>query len=93
MSSVHIQSTAGIIRWYDTGSYEERSTYKAVASYVVTAPDTIFMYGMHGDLSKEDMAAMFLELYKKGIRTILAERKGTIVSRDIEQLLKKNKLL
>lgn len=93
MATVHIQPISAMVRWYDTGSYEEKSPYRAICSYFHINDDTVFLYGMQGSMSKQDMAVFFKELLKKGIKYIIAERRRKLITRDIRLMLEKGRAI
>lgn len=87
MSSLQIRPSTAIVRWYQDGSYELRSPYKAVCSLNYLEDDHVFIYAMHGVLTKNDMRELFRTLASNGITKLTAERKGRLVTRDIVALL------
>lgn len=88
---VEIESTASIVRWFpnDVEIAKRRTPYVAVCSLFHLEPHHVYIYGMHGKLTKVEMAELFTELLNRGITKITAERKGRLVTRDLEQVLKK----
>lgn len=93
MVTVNIQPASATVRWYENGSYKEKSPYKATCSYFHINEDTVFVYAMHGNLSKQDMAVFFKELLRKGIRFIVAERRRKLVTKDVLYMLEKARVL
>lgn len=93
MSTVNIQPSSATVRWYDTGSYEEKSPYKAICSYFHINDDTVYIHGMHGTLGKQDMAEFFKQLLSRGVRYIVAERRHRLVTKDILIMLKKGRAI
>ncbi len=91
--SVNLQPAVTTVRWYDDGeSFESRSPYRAVASIMHLTPTSVFIFGMHGKISKADMGELFVELQKQGIETVTAERKGKLTARSISKLLERSNL-
>ena len=54
--------------------------------------DSVFIFGMHGKISKADMAELFCELQRRGFTTVTAERRGKLTTLDINQLLARSNL-
>jgi hypothetical protein len=88
MTFVSIKPSGATVRWYDDpNGYAARQPYRAICSLVYLAEDHVFIYGMHGSLSKEDMRVFFSQLLQEGVTKVTAERKGRLVERDIASLL------
>lgn len=91
--SVNLQPSVTIARWYDEGqSFELKSPYRAICSIMHLTDTEVFIFGMHGTLSKTDMAELFIELRSRGIETVTAERKGQLTRRNIIKLLERANL-
>lgn len=88
--TISLQPAVSIVRWYDDGcSFELRSPYRAVCSVMHLTSTGVFIFGMHGRITKADMAALFRELQAGGVETVTAERRGKLSTRNIKQLLSK----
>ncbi len=90
--SVHLQDAEIVVRWYDEGkSFNNSDRFKAVATLVILESNHVFMRGVHGELSKQDMAELFEQLVDRGITRLSAERHGKLVERNLPQLLQRYK--
>ena len=86
---ISIEPAVSVVRWYDTGSFNNRSPYRAVCSVFYLSSRTAYIYAMHGRLTRKDMRELFAELAAQGVTEIMAERKGKIITRDVTYLLTK----
>lgn len=87
---MHIESTHFVVRWYDEADgFRLRKPYRAICSIFLLEEDHVFVYGMHGSLSKMDMKALFEALLDRGVKKVTAERKGKLITKDIEALMSK----
>jgi hypothetical protein len=77
-----------MVRWYDQDQgYENKLPYRAICSITWLGNTQVFLYGMHGKITKEDMKLLFVELALLGATHVVAERKGKFVIKDINFLL------
>lgn len=86
---ISIEPAVSIVRWYDAGSFDNRSPYRAVCSVFYLSATTVYIYAMHGRLTRVDMRELFTALADQGVTEVMAERKGKITTRDVVELLAK----
>lgn len=89
---VQLEHVNTIVRWYSSKEdLDNNRAYLAVCSLFWLSPKVVFVYAMNGSLNKSLMKEFFQELQNLGIKQIIAERKGKMVFKDIDQLLLKAK--
>lgn len=71
---VYIDSKQGSIRVYKNGSYEEKSRYDAIASFVKLTDDIIYVYGYLGKPIKELYLEFIRQLKEMGIAHLIYEK-------------------
>ena len=85
-----IEDVNCVARWFSSKEDLDSGVgYKAVCNIFFVNPQTAFIYGLHGVLDKSDYRELLTRLKAKGCTTILAERKGKLVSKDIDWYLSK----
>lgn len=85
-----IEDVNCVARWFSSQEGLDSGTgYKAVCNIFFVNPKTAFIYGLHGVLDKSDYRELLSRLKAKGCTTILAERKGKLVSKVIDWYLTK----
>lgn len=85
---VQVEHVNSVVRWY---SSEEdlrlNKPYTSICSMFWLSPKSVFVYGMHGIQSKEMMIEFLKRLTELGVEHIIAERKGRMVTKDIQKIL------
>lgn len=84
--AIHVQPVVEQIRFYEEGSYEERSPYCLTATILYESMETVVIQGLHGKCSRHLMIELFQYLYEKGVRSVRAERNGKWISRKVTNL-------
>lgn len=90
---IEIENVSAVARWFpdDVKVIKRKTKFKAVCSIFHLQPSHVFIYAMHGELTKKDMVELFEELSARGVTHVSAERKGRIVMKDIQLLLERNR--
>ena len=79
MPTIHIDRKQGLIRLYDEGaSFEQKSPYRTIISFIMLDPTVIYVYGAKGHISQESIEA-FLEILKADSIEHIVFEKGTFV--------------
>ena len=85
---VDIENVNSVVRWYESQQHlEDNKPYLAICSIFRLSPKTVFIYGMLGTLTKAMMVEFFTKLQEDGVEQIIAERKGKIVYKSVDNLL------
>ena len=74
--TIHFKPILSTVRFFDDGSYEEKTPFKAVATVQFINDDEAFISGLHGTITRADMREVFEELAKMGIKVVRYERHG-----------------
>lgn len=89
---VQVEHVNSVVRWYPSKEdLEQNKPYLAVCSMFWLSPTSVFVYGMLGEQSKEMMIAFFERLVDLGVVSLVAERKGKMVTKDVRALLERAK--
>lgn len=89
---VQVEHVNSVVRWYHSKEdLDQNRPYLAVCSMFWLSPTSVFVYGMLGEQSKEMMIAFFERLTELGVVTLVAERKGKMVTKDVRTLLERAK--
>ena len=75
---IHIQEekSSKLVRWYMTGSYEERSTYNAVYNLIHIDKDTVEIEGLCGNINRSFWTESYISIGALGYKKIKIERHG-----------------
>lgn len=83
---LHVERTVETVRWYAEGdSHENYSPYKAIATLMWLGPITVFIQGLHGEMTKEFRKALEDYLKKAGAKYVFADRHGSMKLYTINQ--------
>ncbi len=88
---VQVEHVNSVVRWYESQEdLDLNRPYKSICSMFWLSPKSVFVYGMHGIQSKEMMTEFLKRLTELGVEHIIAERKGRMVTKDIQALLNRS---
>jgi len=73
---IHVQPLTSILRFYEKGSFEERSPYAAIATLTYIDNDTVYISGLHGHVNKHFYDEVREHFRKLGIKEVHMERHG-----------------
>lgn len=73
--NIHLERKQGIIRLYmDGNSYELKSPYSTVISYIFLSKNTVFMYAARGIIGAKGKDLITSEFKKYGAEKIIFEK-------------------
>lgn len=85
--TVRLENVQAIARFYDdSGTADARGPYIGVANILWISKTRVFIMGMHGKVSRQDLKELLEELRKHGVTTVDAERRGKHVTYSLEDL-------
>lgn len=88
---VQVEHVNSVVRWYESQEdLDLNRPYKSICSMFWLSPKSVFVYGMHGTQTKEMMIEFLKRLTELGVEHIIAERKGRMVTKDIQALLNRS---
>ena len=74
--TIHFKPTLAQIRFFETGSYEERTPFKAIATVQFINDVEAFISGLNGTVTRADMIEVFRQLKAMGITIVRYDRHG-----------------
>lgn len=86
--TIHVQNITQLVRWYDVGSFEEKSEYAATATLLYENSHTVMVIGLTGQFNKKFYLLLWKYFNDNGITHMKIERKGEYIIKDVPQLTK-----
>lgn len=83
--TIHINPILSTVRFFDGGSYENKDPFVGVATIQYISDTEAFICGLHGKITKNQLADLFRELSDMGITTVRYERHGKEKVRYLKQ--------
>lgn len=83
MNSIHIQSIVELVRCYEGGSFEDKSSYVATVNIVYESDKVVSLSGLCGKFNKSFYLLLWEYLSSKGIASVRVERRGTTYLKDV----------
>ncbi|MFY0656342.1 MAG: hypothetical protein JXR12_06300 [Neptunomonas phycophila] len=74
--TIHFKPLLSTVRFFQNGSYDEKTPFHAVATVQFINDEEAFICGLHGSITRADMKELFKELAEMGITVVRYERHG-----------------
>lgn len=81
--SIDIQDLTQIIRVYEDGSYEERSSYIACATIIFHSKTEVSVTALSGNVTRDAYIKVWNYLYDKGVKVLHFDREDIRHTKEI----------
>lgn len=85
--TVRLEQVQAVARFYeDSGTADARGPYIGVANILWISQTRVFIMGMHGTIKRKDLRDLLLDLRRRGVTHVDAERNGKHVTYNLGEI-------